>query len=94
MGDRSTNRSVDLSMMTTTGFRSPSDKALNYQSPPNTIPTHHPKSLFSTLIQKHGTNVPGDNMDENNGTIVLPKPRPDSSRAKQFYTKNNLTIPL
>jgi hypothetical protein len=38
MGGRSTNRSLDLGMMTTTGFQSPPDKAPNCQNPPNVVP--------------------------------------------------------
>jgi hypothetical protein len=51
--------------MTTTDFWSPPNKALNCWNPPNTVPTHHPKSLFSILIGKQGTSIPGDNIDEN-----------------------------
>jgi hypothetical protein len=58
------NRTLDLGMMTTTGFRSPPDKAPNCRNPVNIVPTRHPKSLFSILIGKQGTSILGDNMDE------------------------------
>jgi hypothetical protein len=58
------NWSLDLGTMTTTGFWSPQDKAPNYQNPPNTVPTCHPKSLFSILTGKQGTSISGDNKDE------------------------------
>jgi hypothetical protein len=64
MGGRSTNRSLDLGMMTTTCFQSPPDNALNCWNPPNTVPTRHPKSLFSILIGKQDTSILGDNIDK------------------------------
>jgi hypothetical protein len=42
LGGHSMNQSLDLGMMTTVGFRSPPDKALNYQSPPNIVPNLSP----------------------------------------------------
>jgi hypothetical protein len=63
IGGRSMNQSLDLGMMTTTGFWSLPDKASNYRNPSNTVPSRHPKSLFS-LTGKQGTSIPGDNMDE------------------------------
>jgi hypothetical protein len=53
MGGHSMNRSLDLGMMSTTGFRSPPDIALNCWNPPNAVPTRHPKSLFFTLTKKN-----------------------------------------
>jgi hypothetical protein len=47
MGGRSMNRSLDLCMMSTTGFRSPPDKALNCRNPPNAVP--NPSSQIPIL---------------------------------------------
>jgi hypothetical protein len=74
MGGRSTNRSLDLGMMTTTGFQILPDKASNYWSPPNTVSTYHLKSLFSILIGNQGSRIPGDNMDENKVLVCYPNP--------------------
>jgi hypothetical protein len=49
-------------------------QAPNYQNPPNTVPTSHPKSLFCTLAGKQGTSIPGDNMDENKVLVCYPNP--------------------
>jgi hypothetical protein len=68
------NRSIDLGMMTSAGFWSPPDKAPSCQNPPNTDPTHHPKSQFSILRGKQGTSIPGDNMDENKVLVCYPYP--------------------
>jgi hypothetical protein len=64
MGGRSTNRSLDLGMMTTTSFWSPLDKTLNCQNPPNIVSFLSPKSLFSILTGKQGTSIPGDNVEK------------------------------
>jgi hypothetical protein len=37
------NRSLDLGMMSTIGFRSPLDKALNCRNPPNKVPNPSPQ---------------------------------------------------
>jgi hypothetical protein len=37
------NRSLDLDMVSTTGFRSPSDKAPNYQNPSNAVLNSSPQ---------------------------------------------------
>jgi hypothetical protein len=37
------NRSLDLGMMSTIGFRSPLDKALNCRNLPNTVPNPSPQ---------------------------------------------------
>jgi hypothetical protein len=47
------NQSIYFGMMTTTGFENPPDIAPNYQNPQNAVPTCHPKSLFSTLIENN-----------------------------------------
>jgi hypothetical protein len=47
---------------------------MNCQNPPNTVPTRHPKSLFSILTGKQGTSIPGDNMDENKVLACYPNP--------------------
>jgi hypothetical protein len=39
----SMNRSLDLGMMSTTGFRSPPNKALNCRNPPNAVPNPSPQ---------------------------------------------------
>jgi hypothetical protein len=93
MGDRSMNRSLDLGMMTTTGFRSPSDKTLNCQNLPNIVPTHHPKSRFSILTGKQDTSIPGDNMDENK--VLVCYPNPDQILVGlSSSTQKNLTVLL
>jgi hypothetical protein len=43
MGGHCMNRSLDLGMMSTIGFRSPSDKAPNYRNPPNAGPNPSPQ---------------------------------------------------
>jgi hypothetical protein len=58
------NRSFDFGMMTNHRLPESIGKALNCQSPPNTVPNPSPKSLFSILTGKQGTSIPGDNMDE------------------------------
>jgi hypothetical protein len=87
------NWSLDLCMMTTTCFRSPPDKAPNCRNPSNTVPTRHPKSLFSILIGKQGTSILGDNMDENK--VLVCYRNPDQILVGlSSSTQNNLTILL
>jgi hypothetical protein len=93
MCGHSMNRSLDLVMMTTTGFWSRPDKGLNCQNPSNIVPTHHPKSLFSILIGKQGTSIPGDNMDENKVLLCYPNPY-HILAGLSSYTQKNLTILL
>jgi hypothetical protein len=65
MAGRSMNQSIDLGMMTTTGFHSPRDKAPNCQNPLNTVPIPSPQiPILHTNREKQGTSVPGDNMNE------------------------------
>jgi hypothetical protein len=87
------NRSLDLGMMTTIGFRSTPDKALNYQNPPNIVPTRHPKFLFSILIGKQGTSIPVDNMDENKVLVCYPNSN-QVLIGLNSSTQKNLTIRL
>jgi hypothetical protein len=49
MGGRSMNWSLDLGMMSTTGFWSPPDKPRTVGIHRTQFQTHHPKSLFFTL---------------------------------------------
>jgi hypothetical protein len=87
------NRSLDLGMITTTGFWSPPDKALNYQNLSNIVPTRRPKSLFSILTGKQCTSIPGDNIDENK--VLVCYPNPDQILAGlSISTQKNLTILL
>jgi hypothetical protein len=58
------NRYLNLGMMTTTGFWSPSDKAQTIRIYQTQFHSCHPKSIFSILTEKQGTSIPGDNMDE------------------------------
>jgi hypothetical protein len=80
-------------MMTITDFWSPPDKGPNYQNPPNTIPTRHPKSLFSTLTGKQGTSIPGHIMDENKVLVCYPNPK-QILAGLSISTQKNLTILL
>jgi hypothetical protein len=67
------NRSLDLGMMTTTGFRSPPQKAPNYQNLPNTVPNPSPKiPILHTNREKEATSIPGDNTDENKVLVCYP----------------------
>jgi hypothetical protein len=93
MGGPSTNRSLDLGMMTITSFWSQPDKSPNCQNPPNTVPTYHPKSLFSILIGKQGTSIVGDNMDENKVLVCYPNPHQILAELSSL-PKNTLTILL
>jgi hypothetical protein len=87
MGGHSTNRSIDLCMMTTTGFQSPMNNALNDRSPPDAVPNRHPKSLFSILIGKYGTSIPGDNKDENKVLVCYPNPDQINARLSNSTQK-------
>jgi hypothetical protein len=51
------NRSIDLGMMTTIAFWSPSDTALNCQNPPNAVPNSSPQIIFSILIGSNNNNT-------------------------------------
>jgi hypothetical protein len=53
-------RSLDLGLMSTTGFRSPADKAPNYQNPPNAVPNQSPKIPIFHINREHN-NRRGDN---------------------------------
>jgi hypothetical protein len=50
MGDRSIYRSVDLGMMSTTGFQSPPDKAQTVEIHRTQFQTRHPKSTLKYLM--------------------------------------------
>jgi hypothetical protein len=73
MGGRSMNQSLDLGMMSTTGFQSPLDKPRTIGIHRTQFQTCHPKSLFFTLTWNNDWQ--GDNRIKVN--IWLPKPRPD-----------------
>jgi hypothetical protein len=88
------NQPIDLVMMTTTGFRSPSNNALNYRCPLNIVPTRHPKSLFSILTGKQGTRVPGDNLDENKVLVCYPNLEQILAGLSNSTKKYTLTILL
>jgi hypothetical protein len=83
------NQSLNLGTMTTTGFRIPPDKALNYQNPMNTVSNPSPRFIFSILIGKHGTSIPGGNINEQYGTSVLPQTKPGFCRAMHLYPKES-----
>jgi hypothetical protein len=55
------NKSIDLGMMSTTGFQSPPDKALNCRNPPNAVPNPSTQILISritsTLKYPMGDNI-------------------------------------
>jgi hypothetical protein len=49
-------------------------QAPNCWNPSNTVPTHHPKSIFFILTEKQRTSIPSDNMDENKVLVCYPNP--------------------
>jgi hypothetical protein len=87
------NRSLDFRMMMTIGSQSPLDKSRNCRRSSNTVPTHHPKSPFSSLTRNQGTSIPGDNMDNNK--VLLCSPNLDQILAGlSSSNQNNQTILL
>jgi hypothetical protein len=70
------NWSLDLGMMTTTGFRSPLDKAPNCRNPLNTVPNLSPQIPILHTSRDQGNSVPGDNMDKKIVVLVY-YPNPD-----------------
>jgi hypothetical protein len=75
MGDHSTNRSLDLGMMTNHRLSESTGQSPKLsESTKHSSKNHHPKSLFSTLIGNQGTSIPGDNMDKNKVLVCYPNP--------------------
>jgi hypothetical protein len=89
------DRSLDLGMLTTTGFRSPPDKSSELSESTE----HGSKSITQIPIlhinREQGTSILGDNMDENKVLVCYPNPYHilaglSSSTQKQYH--NHSTI--
>jgi hypothetical protein len=68
------NRSLDLGMMSTAGFRSPPDKVPNCRNPLNVVPNPSPQILILHINREQQQPT---GWQQNKVSIRLPKPRPD-----------------